>query len=143
MLNIEAVPFYPMTQTCPGNKGYVLIDPVYSHLPDCEEELFNPLLFPMSQEELEELEIVEEINDLLAELDLMEAEEELKYLVRKKQEDLKANASVDSVIQNVLNRARNQERAKDLSKQKRHQKQKVVLPNRKPLHHLQQPRSVY
>jgi hypothetical protein len=157
-LDANAPPFYPSSRWyseitddyylehphSPGTKGFVIADNfdwVYE-VPD--EELFNPAFFPLSNDEMAELEQVDEINEMLAELDVLETHEELHHKLQEVTRATRANSDVEGEIHSRMTKStkcknNERERAQSPRMPKKqlhcHSKNQVFVP-------LQQPRSV-
>jgi len=89
----------------PGKAGFVIADSVepLEEIPD--EELFDPAFYPLSVAEMQELEQVDEINEILAELDLMESHEEMHYKLSEKTRELCLSPDVDDEIYSLMTSA--------------------------------------
>ncbi|KAI9918096.1 hypothetical protein PsorP6_013084 [Peronosclerospora sorghi] len=89
----------------PGKAGFVIADPIDSvhEIPD--EELFDPAFYPLSETEMQELEQVDEINEILAELDLLESHEELHYKLSEMTRERRSSSDVDAEICNMMAKA--------------------------------------
>jgi hypothetical protein len=89
--------------------------------------------------ELEELEAVDEINEFLAELDMLEMHEELHYKLSQKRKDLRSEAVVQAEIRNMI--AKGTRPARDMSIRAQSSKQKNRQMKKK-VTYVQQPRSM-
>ncbi|KAJ0407602.1 hypothetical protein ATCC90586_006245 [Pythium insidiosum] len=108
-LDVNAPPFYPSVQWypvitdeyyeqrphSPGREGFVIADAFYDEHEIPDEELFDPALHPLTQDELAELEQIDEINELLAELDIMETHQELHYKLVELTREKRASSDLD------------------------------------------------
>ncbi|KAL3663191.1 hypothetical protein V7S43_011601 [Phytophthora oleae] len=124
----------------PGKSGFVIADPVepMSEIPD--EELFDPAFYPLSAMEMQELEQVDEINEILAELDLMESHQELHYKLSEKTRELRSSSDMDAEIYSMMAKAA---KAKSFSsKQQVHLQKNSFHSKRNMRSALHQPRSV-
>ncbi|OWY96123.1 hypothetical protein PHMEG_00033695 [Phytophthora megakarya] len=123
----------------PGKAGFVIADAVepVAEIPD--EELFDPAFYPLTATEMLELEQVDEINEILAELDLMESHQELHYKLSEKTRDLRSSSDVDAEIYSMMAKAA---KAKAFSKQVHLQKKNSFHNKRNMRSSLHQPRSV-
>ncbi|GMF12669.1 unnamed protein product [Phytophthora lilii] len=126
----------------PGKAGFVIADPVepVQEIPD--EELFDPAYYPLTVTEMLELEQVDEINEILAELDLMESHQELHYKLSEKTREARTSSDVDAEIYSMMAKAA---KAKSFSssKQALHlQKKNSFHAKRNMRSALHQPRSV-
>ncbi|CAH0488643.1 unnamed protein product [Peronospora farinosa] len=129
--------YYQERPHSPGKAGFVIADPVelLQEIPD--EELFDPDFYPLSATEMQELEQVDEINEILAELELMEHQQELHYKLSEKTRELRSNSDEDAEIYNWMTRTT---KAKSCSTKQQVHFQKKSFHN-KP-NTLHQPRSV-
>jgi len=120
-LNPYAPEFVPSAHarcaSLPGDKGYILLEThslPYVDVPD--EELFDYSLYPVTEKDLEELIATDEMNELLAELDLMEREEELRFLLHAKLD----KASFQKFIETARRKRANQQHSHKKVHQKHH-----------------------
>lgn len=109
-LDANAPPFYPSMNWypavtdeyydehphSPGSSGFVLADAFFQVQEIPDEELFDAKFHPLSDDELRELEQVDEINAMLADLDLLETHEDL-YLAAHTQPATEWSRSDDDV----------------------------------------------
>lgn len=116
VLDAHAPPFYPSVMWypsitddyylehphSPGKSGFVIADPVFATQEIPDEELFDPSYYPMTAQEMLELEQVDEVNEILAELDLMETHQELHHKIAQKTRDLRSNSDVDAEIRSLM-----------------------------------------
>ncbi|OQR82922.1 hypothetical protein ACHHYP_15316 [Achlya hypogyna] len=103
------LPYTPGTQK---HDGFVILDQVidYREVPD--EELFDPAFYPFTQTDLRELEMCEQMNELLAELEILDLQEELHRKMHDKCLELQDNRrSEEPMIQNILKRTTKTEQA--------------------------------
>ncbi|ETI42554.1 hypothetical protein F441_12353 [Phytophthora nicotianae CJ01A1] len=124
----------------PGKAGFVIADPVepLAEIPD--EELFDPAYYPLTATEMLELEQVDEINEILAELDLMESHQELHHKLTQKTRELRSSSDVDAEIYSMMAKAA---KAKSFSSKQIHlQKKNSFHAKRNMRSALHQPRSV-
>ncbi|CAH0474577.1 unnamed protein product [Peronospora belbahrii] len=89
----------------PGKTGFVIADPLEPMPEIADEELFDPAFYPLSFTEMEELEQVDEINEILAELDLMESHEELHYKLSETTRDFCSNSDVDAELYSFMTKS--------------------------------------
>ncbi|KAJ0406409.1 hypothetical protein P43SY_007017 [Pythium insidiosum] len=153
-LDVNAPPFYPSVQWypvitdeyyeqrphSPGREGFVIADAFYDEHEIPDEELFDPALHPLTQDELAELEQIDEINELLAELDIMETHQELHYKLVELTREKRASSDVDAEIISLMTKStKTKDRVKSPRMPKKqmhcHMKKQNFVP-------LQQPRSV-
>ncbi|CAI5717792.1 unnamed protein product [Peronospora farinosa] len=96
----------PFIRPCHGTlqlrKIITKSDHIHLEIPD--EELFDPDFYPLSATEMQELEQVDEINEILAELELMEHQQELHYKLSEKTRELRSNSDEDAEIYNWMTR---------------------------------------
>ncbi|KAG9411614.1 hypothetical protein AC1031_017251 [Aphanomyces cochlioides] len=121
-LNVLAPPFYPslgwktpltddVIVSCglpysPKENGFVILDQVITTREIPDEELFDPAFYPFTQTDLTELEACEQMNELLAELEILDLQEELHRKLADKCLELEENRrSQESTIWNVLMKA--------------------------------------
>jgi hypothetical protein len=147
-LDVNAPPFYPSAMWypsitdeyyrehphSPGKSGFVLADSGFTLQEIPDEELFDPTYYPMTADEMLELEQVDEINEMLAELEIMESHQELHHKITVKTRDLRSNSDVDAEIRSLMAKA---SKVNDYEAQA--QKKKGFHSHHTPLH---QPRSV-
>jgi hypothetical protein len=114
-LDVNAPPFYPSFSWypevtdkyyeehphSPGSSGFVIADSFFSMQEIPDEELFDSNFHPLSPEELLELEQVDEINSMLADLELMETHQEL-YQEHQKAREVRAASDVDEGIYSLV-----------------------------------------
>jgi hypothetical protein len=119
----------------PGKAGFVIASPVepVQEVPD--EELFDPAFYPLSETEMQELEQVDEVNEILAELELMESHQELLFKLSEKTRELRSSSDVDAEMYNWMAKSSQQQQVHVPKKSAFHVKRNV----RSTLH---QPRSV-
>ncbi|DBA01731.1 TPA: hypothetical protein N0F65_010141 [Lagenidium giganteum] len=152
-LDVNAPPFYPSVSWypritdeyylerphSPGKKGFVIADAFEAHLNIPDEELFDSKFHPMTPEELLELDQVDEINEILAELELLETQEELHRRLTEKARDLRSNSDVEAEIRSLL--AKSKKVVHDLKKAP---KEKAPYHAKKnAFAHVHQPRAQY
>ncbi|KAF0682318.1 Aste57867_25545 [Aphanomyces stellatus] len=118
-LNVHAPPFYPTLgwktpitddvivscglPYCPKSDGFVILDSVLNYREVPDEELFDPAYYPFTQTDLTELEACEQMNELLADLEILDLQEELHRKLADKCHELEENRrSQDSTIWNIL-----------------------------------------
>lgn len=118
-LDVNAPPFYPSVMWypsitddyylehphSPGKSGFVIADPVFSQQEIPDEELFDSTYYPMTADEMLELEQVDEINEMLAELEIMETHQELHHKINVKTRELRSNSDVDAEIRSLMAKA--------------------------------------
>ncbi|KAF4318383.1 hypothetical protein BBO99_00007450 [Phytophthora kernoviae] len=124
----------------PGKSGFVIADPVepVQEIPD--EELFDPAFYPLTATEMLELEQVDEVNEVLAELEIMESHQELHHKLSEKTRELRSSSDVDAEIYSMMAKAA---KAKSFSKTVHLQKKNSFnYPKRSMRSTLHQPRSV-
>ncbi|KAE9232729.1 hypothetical protein PF004_g9838 [Phytophthora fragariae] len=125
----------------PGKSGFVIADPVepLQEIPD--EELFDPAYHPLTATEMLELEQVDEINEILAELDLMESHQELHYKLGEKTRELRSSSDMDAEIYSMMAKAA-KAKSFSASKQTVHLQKNSFHAKRNMRSSLHQPRSV-
>ncbi|KDO22959.1 hypothetical protein SPRG_11806 [Saprolegnia parasitica CBS 223.65] len=118
-LNVDAPTYTPLTDDLirtaglpytPGSgkqstDGFVILDQVvdYREVPD--EELFDPAYYPYTTTDLRELEACDQMNELLADLEILDLREELHRKLFDKCVSLQENRrSVEPMVQNILKR---------------------------------------
>ncbi|CEG36995.1 uncharacterized protein PHALS_04461 [Plasmopara halstedii] len=94
--------YYLKRPHSPGKSGFVIADHVETFFEIPDEELFDPAYYPLTATEMLELEQVDEINEILAELDLMESHQELHYKLSEKTRDLRSGSDVDAEIYSMM-----------------------------------------
>ncbi|TMW69233.1 hypothetical protein Poli38472_001389 [Pythium oligandrum] len=152
-LNPNAVPFYPSVQWVPviteeyyeqrphspGSDGFVIADQFFNYHEIPDEELFDPKMHPLTEQELAELEQIDEINELLAELDIMETHQELHHKLAEFTKEKRVSSDFDAEIHNLMTKSAKKDRVKAPHVPKKqlhcHAKQQKFVP-------LLQPRSV-
>ncbi|TDH73883.1 uncharacterized protein CCR75_002952 [Bremia lactucae] len=89
----------------PGEFGSIFTeyDSPMDEIPD--EELFDPALYPITATEMNELEQVDEVNEILAELDLLESHQELYYKLNEKTHKLRSSSDVDAEIYSLMTKS--------------------------------------
>jgi hypothetical protein len=114
-LDVNAPPFYPSFSWypevtdkyyeehphSPGSSGFVIADSFFSMHEIPDEELFDSNFHPLSPEELLELEQVDEINSMLADLELMDIHQDL-YQDHQKAREVRTASDVDADIYSLL-----------------------------------------
>lgn len=114
-LDVNAPPFYPSFSWypevtdeyydehphSPGSSGFVIADSFFTMQEIPDEELFDAKFHPLTPEELLELEQVDEINSMLADLELMETHQEL-YQEHQKSRELRSPSDVDDELQSLI-----------------------------------------
>lgn len=107
-LDANAPPFYPSMHWypavtdeyydehphSPGSRGFVLADACFQVHDVPDEELFDAALHPLSEQELLELEQVDEINAMLADLELLETHQELYQAAHQKTREVRSPSDV-------------------------------------------------
>ncbi|TDH73888.1 uncharacterized protein CCR75_002955 [Bremia lactucae] len=133
--------YYMERRHSPGELGFVIADHVDPVVEIPDEELFDSAYYPMTDAEIMELEQVDEVNEILAELELMECHQELHFKLSEKTRELRSSSDVDAEIYSLMSKT---SRSKSFSS-----KPKNFLPFRNNLHFkrnarsaLHQPRSV-
>ncbi|RHY62473.1 hypothetical protein DYB30_009079, partial [Aphanomyces astaci] len=95
-LNVHAPPFYPTlgwktaitddviqafnipySPAVVNADGFVILDQEFYTREVPDEELFDPAFYPFTQTDLRELEACDQMNELLADLELLDMQEEL------------------------------------------------------------------
>lgn len=157
-LDAHAPPFYPSVMWypaitddyylehphSPGKSGFVIADPVFAMQEIPDEELFDPTFYPMTADEMRELEQVDEINEMLAELELMETHQELHHKINEKTRELRSNSDVDAEIRSLMAKSSkvNDYETKDAQKKKGYRSHHHHHVKRSPHTALHQPRSI-
>jgi hypothetical protein len=88
--------------------------------------------------ELEELELVDEMNEILAELEIMETHQELHHKLALKTKEMRHNSDVEAELRNLL--AKGMKLQHDFPANKQSPKFNPKKMNRRPMHNEQQPR---
>ncbi|RHY27135.1 hypothetical protein DYB32_007024 [Aphanomyces invadans] len=121
-LNVHAPPFYPSlgwktpitddvieslnlpySPAVVKADGFVILDQELHTREVPDEELFDPAFYPFTQTDLRELEACDQMNELLAELELLDMQEELHRKLVDKCHELEDNRrSQESTIWNIL-----------------------------------------
>jgi|UPI00043FA086 hypothetical protein len=132
--------YYEQRPHSPGSNGFVIADGFFSFMDIPDEELFDAKLHPLTAEELAELEQIDEVNNLLAELDIMETHQELHHQVAEFRKEKQSSNEYEIEVRNLKNKqSKPQNRNKMPSGPKKqlhcHMKKQSFAP-------LQQPRSV-
>lgn len=160
-LDVNAPPFYPSFSWypevtdeyydehphSPGSSGFVIADSFFSMQEIPDEELFDAKFHPLTSDELLELEQVDEINSMLADLELMETHQEL-YQEHQKSREIRSPSDVDEELQILMKKPTTTTKYNDYSKYNsnttRLPKKKMGYQGKKPnmFAPIQQPRSV-
>ncbi|RHY87972.1 hypothetical protein DYB37_005758 [Aphanomyces astaci] len=130
-LNVHAPPFYPTlgwktaitddviqafnipySPAVVNADGFVILDQEFYTREVPDEELFDPAFYPFTQTDLRELEACDQMNELLADLELLDMQEELHRKLADKCHELKDNRrSQESTIWNILMKTSKDEEA--------------------------------
>ncbi|CAI5745234.1 unnamed protein product [Peronospora destructor] len=129
--------YYHERPHSPGNAGFVIADPVepMQEIPD--EELFDPAFYPLSATEIQELEQVDEINEILAELELLENRQELHHKWSERTREFRLSSDEDAEIYDWMTKNMN---AKSFSPKQQTRLPKQSFHNKSNALH--QPRSM-
>lgn len=82
--------------------GFGIADSFFSVQGIPDEELFDAKYHPLSPEELLELEQVDEINAMLADLDLLETHQELHNEIHSKFREVRSASDVEKEMQSLM-----------------------------------------
>jgi len=135
--------YYDEHPLSPGSDDFGDADSFFSVQTIPDDELFDAKFHPLTPEELLELEQVDEINAMLADLELREPHQELHSQVHEKLREMRTVSDVDAELLSLM--------AKPTSKHSEYVKTNPTrLPKKKAHYHvkknafagIQQPRSV-
>lgn len=122
---------------------FAAVDAYFSAYDIPEDQLFDATYHPMTPDEVLELEQVDEINSMLAELELMETHQELTHSLHEKAKELRMTSDVEAEIQSLMQQT---SISGDYVKHQRfhhqHSAKKAYYHVKKPFMPLQQPRAV-
>lgn len=123
---------------------FAAVDAFFSAYGIPEDQLFDAMYHPMTPEEVLELEQVDEINSMLAELELMETHQELHHSLHEKAKELRMASDVDAEIQSLMQKT--SIGGDNVKNQRFHHQHSGKKPHhyhvKKPFMPLQQPRAV-
>nr|CCA17770.1 conserved hypothetical protein [Albugo laibachii Nc14] len=131
-LNAQAPPFYPVFNWGDNTATYdEIADPCFIS----DDDLFDSERFPLTEDDARELDEMDAVNEILAELDVMETHQELYHRLQEKVRELREHPESGMEVHGISQRQMFMNTA-HLKKPKKH-----IHYSPKPFYSMKQPQS--